>query len=167
VRQVWRDLRRDHRATGLAVLALVQALCAVFFLADVIHDLRVPGNPDGVFLSAEIIATLALAAGVAVQLAQLARLVRRMEALESGIRLARGEVQRLIEAQFQRWDLTPSERDVALLILRGLDNEAIAAARGTRPGTVRAQSARVYAKAGVDSRAQLFSIFIDELMVAD
>lgn len=37
--------------------------------------------------------------------------------------------------------------------------------RGTAPGTVRAQCTAVYGKAGVDGRAQLFSVFMEELLI--
>ena len=51
-----------------------------------------------------------------------------------------------------------------MLILKGFDNDTIAEFRGTAVGTIRAQSTRVYAKAGVDGRAQLFSILLEELL---
>ena len=39
--------------------------------------------------------------------------------------------------------------------------------RGTAPGTVRAQCTSIYAKAGVDGRAQLFSVFMEELLAGE
>ena len=84
--------------------------------------------------------------------------------MDLGIRAARGDMASLISGFFDRWGLTPSEREVALLILKGFGNEAIAGLRGVAVGTVRAQSARIYAKAGVDGRAQLFSVFMEELL---
>jgi len=73
----------------------------------------------------------------------------------------------VIEGFFDKWALTPSERDVALLVLKGIDNETIASLRGTAPGTVRAQCARIYQKADVDGRAQLFSVFLEELLAVE
>ena len=72
----------------------------------------------------------------------------------------------LIETFFDQWRLTPSEREVALLILKGINNDSIARVRGTAPGTVRAQCTQIYAKAEVDGRAQLLSIFMEELLHA-
>jgi DNA-binding CsgD family transcriptional regulator len=69
-----------------------------------------------------------------------------------------------IENFFERWTLTPSEREVALLVLKGFDNETIADLRDTAQGTVRAQDTKIYAKARVDGRAQLLSIFVEELL---
>jgi hypothetical protein len=44
-----------------------------------------------------------------------------------------------IEAQFTRWSLTEAEREVALLLLKGLSLKEIAAVRATNERTVRAQ----------------------------
>ena len=90
-----------------------------------------------------------------------------MEQLDRGLRGARGEMAEIIDAFFEDWHLTPSEKDVGLLILKGFDNETIAEFRGTAVGTIRAQSARIYSKAGVESRAQLFSVFLEELLASD
>jgi DNA-binding CsgD family transcriptional regulator len=51
--------------------------------------------------------------------------------------------------------LTAAEREVALALLRGATNRAIAAERGTALQTVANQIAALYAKLGVHSRAEL------------
>ena len=52
-------------------------------------------------------------------------------------------------------ELTPSEREVATLILEGRDNPTIAALRGTSARTIANQVASIFAKLGVRSRAEL------------
>lgn len=51
--------------------------------------------------------------------------------------------------------LTPSEREVASGVLRGLRNAQIASARGVAPSTVAKQLQAIYTKLGVDNRSQL------------
>ncbi|WAS96648.1 helix-turn-helix transcriptional regulator [Nannocystis punicea] len=51
--------------------------------------------------------------------------------------------------------LTPSEREVANGVARGLRNAQIASARGVAPSTVAKQLQTIYAKLGVDNRSQL------------
>ena len=51
--------------------------------------------------------------------------------------------------------LTPAERDVALAVVRGLSNDEIARARGSRGRTVAVQLASIYRKLGITSRAEL------------
>jgi DNA-binding NarL/FixJ family response regulator len=55
----------------------------------------------------------------------------------------------------QSLSLTPAERSVALLVIDGLSNRAIAARRGTTPRTVGNQLASIYNKLGVGSRIEL------------
>jgi DNA-binding CsgD family transcriptional regulator len=84
--------------------------------------------------------------------------------MESRLRAASGAFLELLEESFARWGLTPSERDVALLAVKGLPISEIARLRRTRNSTVKAQCAAVYRKAGVNNRAQLLSLFVEELM---
>jgi pimeloyl-ACP methyl ester carboxylesterase/DNA-binding CsgD family transcriptional regulator len=57
--------------------------------------------------------------------------------------------------------LTPSEHEVLLLIARGLDNGAIAAALSKSEKTVRNQVTSIFAKLGVASRAQAVALARD------
>ena len=70
----------------------------------------------------------------------------------------------MIETQFDDWRLTPAERDVGMLALKGLDVAEIASLRSAAQGTVRAQLTRIYAKAGVSGRAQFASWFVEDLL---
>ena len=161
-------IRADtRRAWMLAAVIVTQAVTGLFFLSDVTADLRVDGRLDGAHMWLEAAAAVALVVGVLFLMVELRRLMARMSQLESGMRAARGEMADLIDTFFGEWGLTPSERDVALLVLKGIDNETIAQMRGTAPGTVRAQCTAIYGKAGVDGRAQLFSVFMEELLAAE
>lgn len=63
-----------------------------------------------------------------------------------------------LDTQFDQWGL------VAVLSIKGLSIAEIATMRNTREGTVKAQNAAVYRKAGVSGRPQLLSLFIEDLM---
>jgi DNA-binding CsgD family transcriptional regulator len=69
-----------------------------------------------------------------------------------------------IDAQFARWNLTEAERDVALLLLKGLSHKEIAAVRATSERTVRAQARSLYAKAELTGRAALSAFFLEDLI---
>lgn len=70
-----------------------------------------------------------------------------------------------IDEQFQRWSLSDSEKDIALLILKGLSHKEIAQMRGTSERTVRQQAASVYGKAQVENKNQLSAFFLEDLML--
>jgi DNA-binding CsgD family transcriptional regulator len=69
-----------------------------------------------------------------------------------------------IEAQFSRWNLTEAEREVALLLLKGLSLKEIAAVRSTTERTIRAQAHALYAKEGLSGRASLSAFFLEDLL---
>jgi DNA-binding CsgD family transcriptional regulator len=69
-----------------------------------------------------------------------------------------------IEMQFSRWNLTEAEREVALLLLKGLSLKEIATVRLTTERTVRAQARALYGKAGLSGRAALSAFFLEDLL---
>lgn len=157
---------RKSRQFWLWVLLLVQAGCSVFFVFDATFDWFGLEASVGArhFHSFEFLIALVLLAGLAVTVFQIRDLARRQEAMRRQLRVASGAFAELIESQFDAWALSPSERDVALLAIKGLSVAEIAALRNTREGTIKAQSAAVYRKAGVSGRLQLISYFIEELL---
>ena len=60
--------------------------------------------------------------------------------------------------------LTRRERQVAGLLLQGLDTEAIAAELGIGSGTVKNHRKHLYGKLRLGSRAELFSLFLNHLI---
>lgn len=69
-----------------------------------------------------------------------------------------------MEVQFSRWNLTEAEREVALLLLKGLSHKEIAAVRSSSERTVREQARALYAKAGLTGRAALSAFFLEDLI---
>lgn len=154
----------ERRAIVLAGVIVVQALTALFFLSDVASDFLKDGRLEDFHMWLEALAAVALFGGVAFLMIELRRVMNRLALLDRSMRAARGEMAEVIDNFFTEWRLTPSERDVALMVLKGIDNDEIARIRGTAPGTVRTQCTAIYGKAGVDGRAQLFSVFMEELL---
>lgn len=69
-----------------------------------------------------------------------------------------------IEAQFTRWNLTEAEREVALLLLKGLSHKEVATVRAVSERTVREQSRSIYNKSGLTGRAALSAFFLEDLL---
>jgi len=70
-----------------------------------------------------------------------------------------------IDREFERWGLSPAEREVGLLLLKGLSHQEIADVRGVSERTVRQQSRGLYKKAGLSGRADLSAYFLEDLLV--
>ncbi|MEO8624315.1 MAG: helix-turn-helix transcriptional regulator [bacterium] len=70
---------------------------------------------------------------------------------------------RAVDAQFAKWGLTPTEREVAFLLLQGHGHKQIAARTGRGERTVRQHAVAVYQKSGIDGRAELAAFFLQDL----
>lgn len=73
-----------------------------------------------------------------------------------------GEV---IESQFHDWELSASERDIGVMLLKGLSIKEIAEARKVKEKTVHQQCQSIYKKAGISGRNQLFAYFLEDLLL--
>jgi DNA-binding CsgD family transcriptional regulator len=51
-----------------------------------------------------------------------------------------------IDRQFVRWELTPAEREIGLLLLKRLSHKQVAAVRSTSETTIRQQALSIYRK---------------------
>jgi DNA-binding CsgD family transcriptional regulator len=70
-----------------------------------------------------------------------------------------------IDRQLDRWGLTAAEKEVALLLLKGLSHKEIAAARSTSDATARQQARAVYRKGGLNGRSELAAFFLEDLLL--
>jgi DNA-binding CsgD family transcriptional regulator len=70
-----------------------------------------------------------------------------------------------LDRQFERWALSPAEKEVALLLLKGLSHKEIAAARSITEATARQQARAVYKKAGLSGRNDLAAFFLEDLLL--
>ena len=84
----------------------------------------------------------------------------------SNIKLQDGkkEYQKVIQWQFSEWKLSPSEKEVALLILKGLSLKDIASCRSTHEKTVRKQASAIYEKSKLGGRHELSAWFFEDML---
>jgi DNA-binding CsgD family transcriptional regulator len=73
------------------------------------------------------------------------------------------EISVIIDQQMDEWGLSKSEKDVALLLLKGLSHKEIADIRQTAEKTVRHQSGIIYSKSQLEGRAQLSAFFLEDI----
>lgn len=74
------------------------------------------------------------------------------------------ELSTLIENEFTLWQLSQSEKDVALLLIKGLSMKEIAEIRQTHEKTVRQQATSIYKKSGLSGRQELAAFFLEDLL---
>lgn len=163
--------------TALVLFALV----AAFVGLDIAQDLKVGGGAAHVVGEGAAAAVALLGAALAGR-----RWSAERRAARAALALTRVELQQwraeadrwrveaaaslkglsdAIDQQFERWGLTPAEREVALLLLKGLSFKEIAGVRDASERTVRQQAQAVYRKAGLAGRAELAAFFFEDLLV--
>ncbi len=167
------------RPLALAIPPAILTLTALLVGLDVASDARAGGSAGHLALELGIVA-VALAGSVALW-TQLLLAHRRARTLERDLVRAEADLARFreesrdhlrglaeaIDRQLGRWGLTAAEREVALLLLKGLALKEIAAARATSERTVRQQALAVYRKGGLAGRAELAAFFLEDLLAPD
>ena len=162
---------------AVVVPASIFLLIALFMGVDVATDVRAGASVE--HLSAEVgIMVLALG-GLGMMwrlLTSARRQARDLQVALDGTRADlvrwRSEAQDLlrglgvaIDGQFDRWGLSPAEREVGILLLKGLSLKEVAETRRTSERTVRQQALAVYRKAGLAGRAELAAFFLEDLLL--
>jgi DNA-binding CsgD family transcriptional regulator len=158
--------------TSATILLLVGLLVGL----DVVGDARSGGSR--LHLGVELLLMALALAGTLLLGWHLVAARRRAGALLRDLSRAEAELARFrseseehlrgladaIDHQFDRWELTSAEREVALLLLKGLSSKEIATVRETSERTVRQQALAIYRKAGLSGRAELAAFFLEDLL---
>lgn len=72
-----------------------------------------------------------------------------------------------IDSQFEAWGMTAAEREVGLLILKGLSHKEIASLRATTEATVRQQAQAIYRKASLPGKTAFSAYFLEDLFAPE
>jgi DNA-binding CsgD family transcriptional regulator len=154
---------------GLIFSFVVIAICEAFFLIDVYADLfRI--DIDTTWIEhdkIELFAVLTLTFSLVIIGMQIFRLLRKHRQIEDTVEVASGELLSVIQRHFEQWKLSPSEAEVALLLIKGMSTQEIANIRETKAGTVKSQTSSVYQKAGVKGRNELVAYFVEDLLAGE
>lgn len=162
--------------TTWAAVATFTAI-ALVIAGDMLADYR-SGTAVGHLLTEGLVMTLALA-GAGSLWRRLRTVRRQAEQLTVDLAAARREAERFradaqealrglgeaIDTQFARWGLTAAEREVGLLLLKGLSHKEVAAARATSETTIRQQALAIYRKSGLRNRSDLSAFFLEDLLL--
>lgn len=151
-----------RRKTVLLVFSAVQAAAALFFASDAFADLA--GQTPGYHTVVEGLISAGLLLGSIFGIRELRRSHALLHSHETALAAASGALAEVIQAQFAEWRLTPAEREIGMLALKGFDVAEIAQLRGAAQGTVRAQMTSIYAKSGTSGRAQFAAFFVEDLL---
>lgn len=170
----------DRTGVGSRIVALsigLFAIIAVLIGFDIASDYRSGTEPRHVLTEGGVMVLAML--GLVVLWRQFRSVQLRANKLSVDLEAARLEAERFrqeahealrglgeaIDRQFIRWNLSPAESEVALLLLKGLSHKEIAGLRSTTETTIRQQGLAVYRKSGLRSRAELSAFFLEDLLL--
>lgn len=72
-----------------------------------------------------------------------------------------------MDIQFHEWGMTAAEREIGLLMLKGLSHKEVAALRATTEATVRQQAQSIYRKADLPGKTAFSAYFLEDLFTAE
>jgi len=167
------DAGRSRAGVAAALFAVIAILMAV----DLLDDSQTGADPW--HLLVEVVVMMLAGAGAVSLWRGWQQAARRVERLDTELEAARLEAARFrqeaaealrglgeaIDAQFERWGLTPAEREVGLLLLKGLSHREVARARDSGEATVRQQAQALYRKSGLRNRSELSAFFLEDLLL--
>lgn len=125
--------------------------------------------------------TIGAATGVALLVQRLQRQHEEKMALLADLKTARAEgrawrqraenhmngIRLEMQRQFQEWQMTEAEQEIALLMLKGLSHKEIAGLRGTSEATVRQQARSIYQKAKLPGKTAFSAYFLEDLILPE
>ncbi len=172
----------DRRlAGGLAVVfALVAVLAAIDLVSDAAEGITIRhAIVEGGVLMTGLVGLIAMGRRFRQLVRRERELVAETTELAGKLAAEHGEAERWkreagdllrglsqsIDEQLTRWQLTPAEKEVALLLLKGLSMKEAAAVRGVTEPTARQQARAVYRKADLAGRSELSAFFLEDLLV--
>ena len=167
----------DVGSRAIPVAALLFAIIAALIAVDIAADYY-SGTETSHLLTETAVMTLAVV-GAAALWRQLRSARQQSEQLSADLARATQEAERFraeagaalrglgeaIDRQFVRWELTPAEREVGLLLLKGLSHREAAAVRSTSETTIRQQALAIYRKSGLRNRSELSAFFLEDLLL--
>ncbi len=151
----------------LGIVVFLQVGFSLFFIIDMVVELfgiRQVAVSWEYREIVQLVTILGMVLGAVLGIVVLKGMRGNMREVDNRMLVASGQFHELMVRHFDDWSLSPSERDVAILTLKGLSNAEIAEVRGKSIGTIKAQCNAIYQKAGVSGRTQLISFFIEELI---
>jgi DNA-binding CsgD family transcriptional regulator len=175
--------RRELTSEGRLLAGVLAAFAVVAVVAalDVLSDLS-----EGTTVRHVVVEGALVLVGLVGALEMARRLVRSLRASEEKafalaeqLRATQAEAARwrgeagdllaglgaALDRQFERWALSPAEKEVALLLLKGLSHKEIAEARSITEATARQQARAVYKKGGLSGRNELAAFFLEDLLL--
>ncbi len=137
----------------------------IYFIYDIVYDLLYEDPIGTLHFTLEVFAFIGVSMALIVGVRYLVKVRVRLYGEEQRNYLLAQDLVEILNLQMSEWEMTPSEKEIAWLIIKGYRFSEIAELRGVKESTTRLQATSLYAKAGVKSRSEFVAeIFQTVLM---
>lgn len=147
--------------TYLPTLILITA--SLFFVYDITVDLY-RGTDSYIHIFFECAVFVGTSVALYMEIRRVIQLRHAVTLEQDKVARLSGELFDVINKDFDRWALTITEKEIALLLIRGLSMQDIGNLRGVKEKTIRQQATQIYTKSGYANRQELASHFIEDLI---
>jgi len=159
------------------ILILMLLIVIVINTTDFLKDIH--QGDEWLHISLEILTVFLSVWGIAMLIRainsrsnEITALNQKVEKTENDLELSHSKLKEIgreyskyLHKQFNAWELTPSEKEVALVLLKGLSFKEIAEVRNTKEKTVRQQASTIYRKSNVSGRHEFSAWFFEDMLV--
>ena len=156
----------DVKNTKSYISLFVLVFAGLFFLQDIYVDIVIEGKPlshllleSGVFIS--------ILVALLYEISRVLRLTSKVNASQKQIAQFKAHLFQVISSEFELWGLTDTEKEIALMLIKGMSMQEIADVRSVKEKSVRQRATCIYSKANVTNRYELTSYFIEDLLAPD
>lgn len=158
-----RRRQKNSNSHGILRIAILLPVTS-FLIYDLIVDAFFEGEYATTHFIVETVVFLSVLVVLVIGLRDLADLRTRLQREKTRNKVLAGELADGIDAQMDEWKLTPSEREIAWMIIKGYRFAEIAKLRQVKEGTTRLQATTLYAKAGIRGRGEFVAEIIHQLL---
>ena len=160
-----------NKSPNILLFLFTSGFSVVLLLLDGLEDYSNDGGVDG-HLFFEFFIIFALCIQIIFLLKWLLKLNGQKKQLSNDATYWHEEHQKVLKGvgetinkQFDFWALTPTEKEIGLLLLKGLSFSEISKVRNTTERTVRQQATNVYKKAKLKGRHEFAAFFLEDLLL--
>ncbi len=157
----------------IGMLLIVIAINTTDFLKDILQ------GDEWLHIALEIVTVFLSFWGIVMVLQQISNRSREISALQDKVdrskqdlALSQSKLKEIgreysiyLHKQFDDWELTPSEKEVALILLKGFSFKEMATIRSTKEKTIRQQASTIYRKSKVAGRHEFSAWFFEDMLV--
>ena len=155
----------DWQTHKIYIPAIVLGFASAFFLYDIVTDVM-KGDEGPLHLIIEGFIFFATSFVLTYEVLRVMQLSKDLKQEQGKVARLSGELSQVIQKDFEEWKLTESEKEVAILLIKGLSMNEIGELRGVKEKTVRQQATAIYTKSKCPNRHELAAKFIEDLLNA-